>query len=127
MFDAIRIQDDDVRSWFQRVLQAKTRDLQQQGEKDVSELNRQLTSLRNQMDRSLNLRLLDEIDEDTFARKNIELRDRIAETSTLIETKDRSQAERGEIAMKVFELSQTLKEKWLEADYRAKRRLLDIV
>ena len=30
--------------------------------------------------------------------------------------------EQGELALKVFELSQTLKEKWLTADYRAKRR-----
>ena len=40
---------------------------------------------------------------------------------------DRSRAEQGELALKVFELSQTLKEKWLTADYRAKRRLLEIV
>ena len=29
--------------------------------------------------------------------------------------------------MKAFELSQTLREQWLAADYRAKRRLLEIV
>ena len=29
--------------------------------------------------------------------------------------------------MKAFELSQTLKEKWVKADIRAKRRLLEIV
>ena len=40
---------------------------------------------------------------------------------------DRSRAEVGEIAVKAFELSQTLREQWLTADYRAKRRLLEII
>ena len=35
--------------------------------------------------------------------------------------------ETAEIAVKAFELSQTLTEKWLNADYRAKHQLLEIV
>lgn len=31
------------------------------------------------------------------------------------------------VAVKVFELSQTLRDKWLEAGYAAKRRILEIV
>ena len=50
-----------------------------------------------------------------------------AETKLQIERLDRGRAEQAEIALKVFELSQTLKEKWVGADYRAKRRLLEIV
>src|SRR5690606_9067819 len=38
-----------------------------------------------------------------------------------------SHDETAELAAKVFELSQTLKEKWLTADYATKRRLLEIV
>ena len=40
---------------------------------------------------------------------------------------DRSHDETADLAMKVFELSQTLKQQWLTADYAAKRRLLEIV
>lgn len=47
--------------------------------------------------------------------------------SVELEATDRSRAEMGEIALKAFELSQVLREKWLTADYRAKRRLLEIV
>ena len=39
----------------------------------------------------------------------------------------RSQDELAELALKVFELSQTLTEKWLTADYATKRRILEIV
>ena len=127
LFHRLRIEDDNVRDWFRRVLQAKTRKRQKHSAEHRVELNRQLAVLQNQQDRLLNLRLLEEIDEDTFAVKNTEFRDRIAQAKLQLETCDRRRAENGEIALKAFELSQTLREKWLTADYRAKRRLLDIV
>ena len=40
---------------------------------------------------------------------------------------DRSHDETAELASKVFELSQTLRQQWLTADYDAKRRILEIV
>lgn len=89
------------------------------------ELTRQLTGLRDQEERSLNIRLLEEIDGSTYSRKNTELRDRTAQLSLQIEACDR--AEYGDLAAKVFELSQRLTEKWRNADVRAKRRLLEIV
>ena len=90
-------------------------------------MNRQLTSLRERDERLLNLRLLGEIDAFTFGRKSTELRDRIAQLSLQVEACDRGRAEYGELAEKVFELSQSLTEKWLNADARAKRQLLEIV
>ena len=63
----------------------------------------------------------------TFAARNTEFRDRIAQVKLQLETCDRRRAEHGEIALKAFELSQTLKEKWVNADNAAKRRLLEIV
>ncbi|MGB1123678.1 MAG: recombinase zinc beta ribbon domain-containing protein [Phycisphaeraceae bacterium] len=127
LFDKIKIDDPKVRDWFVRALQAKVRDGQKQTEKYSAEINRQLTSLRDQQNRLLNLRLMEEIDKNTFAEKNTELRDRIAQLSLQLEADDRNRAEQGEVALKVFELSQTLKDKWLTADYRAKRRILEIV
>ena len=67
---------------------------------------------------------MDEIDKTTFTAKNTELRERIAELSLQIDVDDRSRAEKSETALKAFELSQTLEDKWLTADYRIKRRLL---
>lgn len=127
MFDRIRIEDDQQRDWFRRALQASTRHGQQDQEKQIAELSRRLSVLRNQQDRLLNLRLLDEIEDKTYGRKNVELRDQIAETKLLLDKQERSKAEQGEVALKVFELSQTLRTQWLSADYRAKRRLLQIV
>ncbi len=127
LFDRIRIDKPDVRDWFTRLLQARIRSAQKHNEKQAAEINRQLRSLRNQQDRLLNLRLMDEIDKTTFAAKNTELRDRIAKLSLQIDVDDRNRAERGEEVLKTFELSQTLNDNWLTADYRAKRRLLETV
>jgi hypothetical protein len=124
LFARIRIQDDKVRDWFGSVLRARTRDDQEATESRIAELNRQVTLVREQQDQLLNLRLLEEIDEGTFAAKATELRDRLASLTLQIESCDRGRAEKAEIAVKAFELSQTLTEKWLAADSRAKHQNL---
>ena len=40
---------------------------------------------------------------------------------------DRSHDENADIAVKAFELSQSLRAKWVTADFAAKRRILEIV
>jgi len=52
---------------------------------------------------------------------------RKAELSLQIDASNRQGDENGELAAKVFELSQALSEKWVEADIPEKRRLLEIV
>jgi site-specific DNA recombinase len=86
---------------------------------------RQLSSLQQQCDRLRNMRLGDEIDEATFAEKSTELRDRIARLES--EAASHSDKHRSDTAEKLFELSQTLTQKWLSANVRTKRRLLEIV
>ena len=127
MFRKLRIQDEQVRDWFREVIRAKTNDTLKADEARINDLNRQLTTLRQQQDRLLNLRLLDEVDQETFAAKSTELRDRSARLALEVEMHDRSRAEITELAFKVFELSQTLEEKWVSADVPEKRRLLKIV
>ncbi len=73
------------------------------------------------------MRLAEEIDEATFARKHTEMRDRLSSIKLQLDVLDRSHDESADLASKVFELSQTLKQQWLTADYTAKRRMLEIV
>ena len=56
-----------------------------------------------------------------------EMRDRLASIKLQLDVLDRSHDETAELASKVFELSQTLRQQWLTADYAAKRRILEIV
>ena len=127
LFDRLRIEDEKTRHWFARVLRERTQGQQEADRQRIDDLNRQLAQVRRQQDQLLNLRLLEEIDQETFASKSTELRDQVAKLTLLVEGQDRGRAEAGEIALKAFELSQTLKDKWLTADYRAKRRILEIV
>jgi hypothetical protein len=75
----------------------------------------------------LNLRIDYQVDQDTFASKQTKLCDRLAEIKLQLDVLDRSHDETAELATQVFELSQTLRQQWLTADYAAKRRFLEIV
>jgi site-specific DNA recombinase len=55
------------------------------------------------------------------------LRDRVASIKLQLDVLDRFHDETAELAAKVFELLQTLRQQWLNADYAAKRRILEIV
>ncbi len=127
IFDKMKAENEDVRDWFRLVLASQTRDAQAESFAQRGELQRQETLLVQQQDRLLNMRLAEDIDQETFARKHTELRDRLASIKLQLDVLDRSHDETAELASKVFELSQTLRSQWLTADYAAKRRILEIV
>jgi site-specific DNA recombinase len=120
-------QEQAIREWFHDTLRLWTQHQQRQSRQTGDHLQRDLTLLREQQDRLLNLRLLGEIEADTFARKNTELRDRVAKSTLQLEATARSRDELAEVAMKLFELSQALPERWLIAKYDTKRRFLKMI
>ncbi|MGE3239522.1 MAG: recombinase family protein [Pirellulales bacterium] len=127
LFDKMRIADATIREWFRTVLVLQSEGAQHDCAAQRAELQRQATLLVEQQDRLLNLHLADGIDQDAFARKQTELRDRLASIKLQLDVVDRSHDEMAELAVKAFELSQTLTEKWLTAEYDTKRRILEIV
>ncbi|WP_146503033.1 recombinase family protein [Rubinisphaera italica] len=127
MFEQLKVQDEKVRRWFANALRARSKDQQSQATEKVEDLQEQITRLNKQLDQLLNLRLLEEIDESTFASKHRELRDRISSMTLKVEAMNRSKSEKADVAVKAFELSQTLSEKWVNADTRAKRQILEIL
>jgi site-specific DNA recombinase len=127
IFDRMRIEDETVRDWFREVLRSQTADAQQESRAQRAELQRQESLIVAQQDRLLTLRIDDHIDQETFAAKQTQLRDRLAKIKLQLDVLDRSHDETAELAAKVFELSQTLRQQWLMADYAAKRRILEIV
>jgi site-specific DNA recombinase len=126
LFAKLRIEDEEVRDWVLRVLRARTRDEQDCTREQRAELQRQLSLLEGQKDRLLNLRILDEIESDTYAAKSTELRDRAAALTLQVEALNRGHDEDADIAVKAFELSQSLMDKWVTSDYATKRRILEI-
>jgi len=108
LFGRMRIEDPEIRDWVGAVLASQTRDAQSDARAQREELTRQASLLVAQQDRLLNLRLGDDVDQDTFALKHTELRDRLASIKLQLDVLDRSHDETAELAAKVFELSQTL-------------------
>jgi hypothetical protein len=120
-------QQDAVRDWFIRRIREWSTQQQQTSRQNISRIEREMTLLREQQARLLNLRLLEEIDAGTFAAKNTELRDRIAAFSTRLDAADRNREEQADLALRTFELSQSLSEKWLTANFAEKRQMVEIV
>ena len=127
IFDTLRVEDAEFRDLFREQLRQATNWDQRTSAERAKALQQELIDVRDQQDRLLNLRMLEEIDADTFSSKNRDMRDRTAELQLEIETCDRGRNETIDIAVKAFELSQSLRDKWLTADYAAKRRILEIV
>ena len=127
IFDSLRVEDDDFRDLIREELrQATNWDLAGESKKDrdLKERHTEVVRLQHQL---LNLRLLEEIDSDTYAAKAQELRDEEAQLRLEMDCCSRGRNEIIDIAVKAFELSQSLREKWLTANYDAKRRLLEIL
>jgi site-specific DNA recombinase len=120
-------QRETVRDWFTGEIRKWATAHQQTSRENISRIQRDVNLLREQQAKLLNLRLLDEIDADTFANKNTELRDRIAAFSTQLEAIDRNREEQADLALQNFQLSQSLTEKWLTAEFGEKRKLVEIV
>jgi site-specific DNA recombinase len=120
-------QSDEVSEWFKTALRQWNANHRIGSQEHTGLLQKELTQLRLQQDKLLNLRLADEIDADAFAMKKTELRDRIANTTLQMEVVDRDRGEQGELAIKTFELSQALEQKWFIAGFAEKRKLLELV
>lgn len=127
LFGRMKVVDPKVAEWLRAVLRSQSKDQQAETLAQHHELTRQQTLLMKQQGRLVDMRINEELDQETFAAKQTELRDRLASIKLQLESVGRSRDELAELALKVFELSQTLTEKWLTADYATKRRILEIV
>ncbi len=120
-------QPEPIRDWFRAALTARATHDHEQSRAGPRDLQRQLDDIRRQQERLLSLHLSGSIEELAFSAKNTELRDRVAALTLEMQSTDRQRDERAELALRVFELSQSLHRKWLTADHPEKRKILDIV
>jgi site-specific DNA recombinase len=127
MFSKMRVKDEKFRDLFADALRAYTAHQQRASQQEVAQVKRQHAEVLVEQDRLLTLRLHDEIDAETFAVKGTDLRDKVAHLRLQIEAADRGRDEMADIVVKAFELSQTLTEKWVQANSAEKRRILEIV
>jgi site-specific DNA recombinase len=126
LFEKLR-QPEPVQEWFRAALIGATGQEQQQARIQTVELRRQLNEVRSQQDRLLNLHLSGSLDELAFAAKNTELRDRVSTVTAALNMAERGTTAKAEAALRVFELSQSLRSKWVKADHAEKRRIVEMV
>jgi site-specific DNA recombinase len=120
-------QPEPIRNWFRSAIKARAMHDSEQSRARAHELQRQLDDVRRQQDRLLNLHLSGTVDEQTYRSKNTELRDLVARLTLQMEATDRRKDENADLALKTFELSQSLHGKWFGADYAVKRKILEMI
>jgi hypothetical protein len=126
-FATIRIEDATERQWFVDVIKAKAHTGHDQNRQHQKELLRQREQVNAKLQTLLDLRMDGEITADDYATKRQELHDRQNAIALQLQTSDRDGREIADLAIKAFELSQSLREKWIKADYQAKRTILGIM
>jgi site-specific DNA recombinase len=127
VFASIRLQDDESRQWFVDVIRARASAGQADNKQHREELKRQHEQVEMKLSTLLEMRMEAEITPAEYTIKRAELHDRQAALRVQIETTDRDDHEIADLAIKAFELSQSLVERWLTADYKAKRTILSIM
>jgi site-specific DNA recombinase len=127
LFDQLLVRDEELGHWFSKSLREVVNGQQSDSTEKIKDMRRQVDAVRKQENELLNLRLLGEIEAETFVAKKTELRDREARLNLQIEACGRGTHETNDLALKAFELSQGLRQRWLASDYGEKRRYLEIV
>jgi hypothetical protein len=127
LFASIRVEDAESRQWFVDVIRARAHTGQAENKQHRDELQRQHAQVEAKLSTLLEMRIDGEITQEEYVAKRAELHDRQSALRVQLETSDRDDREIAELAIKAFELSQSLKERWLMSDYNAKRTILSIM
>jgi site-specific DNA recombinase len=127
MFDRLHVEDPEVREWFVKVLHAHTLEERLSAKAAVAEATRQLNAMIVQKERLIDMRMAGEIDADEFLERKTRMRDEEARLQLQLDKAERDREEVVDLAVRTFELSQSLKNKWVTADFDARRRILEIL
>ncbi|MCD8140366.1 MAG: recombinase family protein [Planctomycetaceae bacterium] len=126
-FETLRIDDPYVRKWLEEVIRSKSQSQVEQTRSDRKLTREELNKAQKERDALLDMMLKGHIEADMYKRKDKELLSLITHLQIILDGRTRAQTEIGDTAMKLLELSQTLKSKWLAADIPEKRALLEIL
>jgi site-specific DNA recombinase len=127
LFDDMRINEPTLRQLWIDLIKAKAHAGLDQNREHQKELLRQRDEVNAKLHTLLDLRMDGEIDAEQYAAKRHELHDRQSAIALQLKTSDVDSREIADLAIKAFELSQSLKTRWLNADYKAKRTILGMM
>ena len=125
-FDRLLVTDPKVKRWIEAVIRAKANEGMKQSEQERRTIQTQIDKVEKDRDSLLRLRVNNEIDADTFMIKDGKYREQRNLLNIRLEGQGRQRSEMGDLVNKAFELSQTLKDKWVAADIAEKRLILEL-
>jgi len=127
VFADLRIDDPAIRQWFTDVIRTTAHHGQRDNDARKTDLLRQQQQVDLKLKTLLDLRMENEIGADEYAAKRAELRERQSAIRLQLEVSDLDAEQIADRALAAFELSQSLVQRWVKADYTAKRTILEIM
>ncbi len=126
-FRKLAIADPAIRSWFVEVIKARAGAGREQNAQHRTELERQRQQVEAKLKTLLDLRMEGEVTAEEYAAKRTELHERQTAIRVQLEATERDDREVADLAIKAFELSQSVVSRWKNADFAAKRTILEIM
>jgi len=123
---SLRITDDELAAVWRQNLVERAQWLQKDAGAQRDELQRQQRLVAGQKGRLLEAYLSGHVDKAALEKQSGKLKDREASLSLQLEGLGRAADEDAELAVKVFELSQSLHSQWKTADDAAKGVILEL-
>jgi site-specific DNA recombinase len=127
MFAGLRMEQESLRAWVVEMLKARQAAAFARGDEAIKRAQGDLDRARKESETLFQMRLGNEISPEVFRAKSAEIEGRIARLELQRGQHQKKDAEGKDLALKVFELSQTLTEKWVTSDAQTRRKLLQIV
>ena len=125
--ETLRLPSPEVTGWFRRALSGAFLNISSHQRQQTKVLTKRTTELRNMQDKLLNAYLGGTVDESLFQSKTEELRDELAQTRENIEKLSEVDSTRGERAVRIFDWSQKVADRWRGSNNPLRRRILETV
>ncbi|MFN0204877.1 MAG: recombinase zinc beta ribbon domain-containing protein, partial [Planctomycetota bacterium] len=123
----LKISDSNIQKWIIDVMQASAAGTKKEQKIRSARIQAELTKVHAMKNELLELRLRGEFDPSTCASKMIELKEKESNLLMDLNHCGVQQSEKIDLALKVFELSQHLETKWLNAELLEKRKLVEML
>ena len=127
LVQSMKVETPQLRAWFQMALKRRDTRRHSNSVQRVEELKRQLALTEQRLDEALNMRLSGDLDKAKFERKRGELEQQRQKLQTLIDSNHQTDSNESASVVHAADVFRLIGQRWPEADYPAKRRILETI
>ena len=123
----MKLPDEKITAWFRTSLTAAMGDEADYRRKTLAAFRKRESELEHAQDRLLNAHLSGAIDEETFNKKNVEIKMELGRVREEMSKEAKLNGDYKDVALAVFDFTQKATETWYRSNNTVRRELLDII